>query len=664
MSSSVHLNETKLKKGKMNEAADNDVHDDTDDEEPLFARIPPDILRRLEEELKPTVDQVRRDLEMAVRRLDAAKVQSLLARPPEGFDINTPTPDTSHSALVELIVCALEDEDQSAEAVKCIRLLAQHGADVNGQDRNGLRPLHLCAQWWRHNIAVELAHVLLEPPLSADPTLTKKLPPPQPLPVSSSADNDENDDGVHEHGHGEEGCTCGASFGGLLNTITITLVGGTKLEIQRPPPSPPSPAPRADEARPQPEQEEADVTPLHMALLSGNIGLGALLLSHGASISAYDADAGTVLHRAVNCMTSPGPNTAFILSQPGGKALVSVPNACGQLPLHMAVTHPSKLCAARQLVSAGADINARVQGGDDNHVVRANQRDMTPLLLACRVAKNGKMEPMVAFLLAAGADPNARGGIRQSALTLAAMAKSLPIVRLLVANGALVKRNKTKAAAAGEAEEKNGNNDDDGNNDHWPLSAAALLDEAGCEVDRRDREGHTPLIYVAGYYDAPGGGADQVIWLLVDRGADIEARVHDGRRALHYAAFKGNDACAAALISHGADLEAEDDNGWTPLHFAARYHQLGVVKLLLAKGAGVKKGVRGGPQPKNRYGWEFDIEGFTAADLARVVRGGQPTVDVLLGAGDVLSKTTKGLSDEDLFEEPEKDWIITSSRTS
>ena len=39
------------------------------------------------------------------------------------------------------------------------------------------------------------------------------------------------------------------------------------------------------------------------------------------------------------------------------------------------------------------------------------------------------------------------------------------------------------------------------------------------------------------------------------------------------------------LINSGADLEAKDQNGWTPLFWAARFGYTEVVKLLVSKGA-------------------------------------------------------------------------------
>jgi ankyrin repeat protein len=60
-----------------------------------------------------------------------------------------------------------------------------------------------------------------------------------------------------------------------------------------------------------------------------------------------------------------------------------------------------------------------------------------------------------------------------------------------------------------------------------------------------------------------------------------------GRTPLHYAANEGRGSDAVLLLQGGADPNAKDDNGWTPLHFAAQSGTLQVATLLLQNGAEV-----------------------------------------------------------------------------
>ncbi|MCY4109411.1 MAG: ankyrin repeat domain-containing protein, partial [Chloroflexi bacterium] len=69
------------------------------------------------------------------------------------------------------------------------------------------------------------------------------------------------------------------------------------------------------------------------------------------------------------------------------------------------------------------------------------------------------------------------------------------------------------------------------------------------------------------------GGEPAAVTALLDRGADIEAKVDNGLTALHLAVREGEDpAVVRLLLDYGADIEArEDDFGWTPLHMATRH---------------------------------------------------------------------------------------------
>ena len=79
-----------------------------------------------------------------------------------------------------------------------------------------------------------------------------------------------------------------------------------------------------------------------------------------------------------------------------------------------------------------------------------------------------------------------------------------------------------------------------------------------------------------------------VAGLLLERGADLEARDKLGRTPLHEAAFRGKTAMVKLLLAHGADLEARDKFGRTPLREAAFHGETAMVKLLLARGADPK----------------------------------------------------------------------------
>jgi len=69
--------------------------------------------------------------------------------------------------------------------------------------------------------------------------------------------------------------------------------------------------------------------------------------------------------------------------------------------------------------------------------------------------------------------------------------------------------------------------------------------------------------------------------LLIDKGAQMEARSSYGRTPLHYAAHKGQVEIVRLLCDRGADIEACDVDGWRPLALAARFGHISVVRVLI-----------------------------------------------------------------------------------
>lgn len=92
------------------------------------------------------------------------------------------------------------------------------------------------------------------------------------------------------------------------------------------------------------------------------------------------------------------------------------------------------------------------------------------------------------------------------------------------------------------------------------------------------------------------------LWLadkLISKGADVNKA---GWTALHYAASKGHIEMIRLLLDQQAYLDAESPNGTTPLMMAASYGSAMSVKLLLEEGAD--------PRIKNKLG-------LTALDMAK-----------------------------------------------
>ena len=131
-----------------------------------------------------------------------------------------------------------------------------------------------------------------------------------------------------------------------------------------------------------------------------------------------------------------------------------------------------------------------------------------------------------------------------------------------------------------------------------------MLLEAGADPNARDENGWTPLHYAA-WDNNP-----DVITVLVEAGIDPNARELDGWTPLHIAAgLSDNPDVITRLIDSGADLEARDVDGWTPLHFAARFNDNSDVFIrLIALGADDKAKTDEGETVWELAGWKMAMQ--------------------------------------------------------
>jgi ankyrin repeat protein len=82
-----------------------------------------------------------------------------------------------------------------------------------------------------------------------------------------------------------------------------------------------------------------------------------------------------------------------------------------------------------------------------------------------------------------------------------------------------------------------------------------------------------------------------ILELLLDHGADVNARVVEERvpgwMPLHWAAYFWGLDILDLLIENGALVDAIDFEGRTPLHFATYFHFVDLAEALIKRGADV-----------------------------------------------------------------------------
>jgi ankyrin repeat protein len=110
------------------------------------------------------------------------------------------------------------------------------------------------------------------------------------------------------------------------------------------------------------------------------------------------------------------------------------------------------------------------------------------------------------------------------------------------------------------------------------VDIAQLLLEHGADVDARDNAELTPLLL------ASREGHAELGRILLEHGADTEARDNDKRTPLFLAVENEHVEVTRILLEHGADTEAREANDMSPLEHASIIGYVEIARLLLEHG--------------------------------------------------------------------------------
>ncbi len=318
------------------------------------------------------------------------------------------------------------------------------------------------------------------------------------------------------------------------------------------------------------------------------------LLERGADVNLTDEFHQTPLLRAIRQLRY---DLARLLIQHG--ADVKVEDDEGQSPLHLLIRwgdfHAGEVPFAQLLLERGADVNAT----DKNHetpllrAMRQGDSSMTQFLLQNgaddKVEDNEGKAPLhvlsasfhpmpkfVRLLLERGADVNAKDKNDATPLLLAIRGGNEAIVRILIEHGAddkvVTNDGKTPLHMMSEGR-------------HFMPEIAQLLLEHGADVNAKDKNHATPL-----FLAIPRSYLSEMVRFLLHHGADDKVENNEGKTPLHTLSeceyYKPYHlSLAQVLLERGADVNAKDKNNATPFLLAARTGNGEIAQLLLQHGA-------------------------------------------------------------------------------
>jgi cytohesin len=302
-------------------------------------------------------------------------------------------------------------------------------------------------------------------------------------------------------------------------------------------------------------KDNRGMTPLHKAAYYGRRQMAKVLIAKGANVNETDTAGQTPLHIAANFGALFVPELLL-----ANGANISARDKAGNTPMHAAsVWHVGK-DLLELLIAKGADVNARNKAGQTplHRVSMIRRRDRRP-------------EVKAEMLLALGAEVDAKDKSGNTPIHFAVKNGHVKLIDLLLSKGAIISKDDNLMA-----------DEEASLSAVWRNQADVLkvLLDHGADVNAADRWGWALLHFTA--WDGNG----DMTRMLLDKGANpnIVERT-EGRTPLHYAAQRGKKTQAEMLLAHGANMDTRGWYGKTPLSLAKEGDHTEIIELLRKHGA-------------------------------------------------------------------------------
>nr|XP_022914006.1 ankyrin repeat domain-containing protein 12 [Onthophagus taurus] len=345
-------------------------------------------------------------------------------------------------------------------------------------------------------------------------------------------------------------------------------------------------------------RDEDGFTPLHLAVIAGNMPLVTFLLANNADINAVDSEKHTVVHWATVC-----GETGALRAVLAAGAPVSTPDVHGGYPLHYA----AQMCGGDKDSTLGIQV---LQALLQHREIKVDVEDgdgRQPLLWA---ASAGSTKAVLA-LIRAGSTVNAPDKDGLTALHCAASRGHTDCIDTLL----------TLCGMSPDVIDSNGCTALHYSVTLGHADATALLLTHGADPNRQDRKGRSPA------HCGCAKGQFETVKMIGSHGANLWLRNARGDFPLHEAAASGRrDLVKWLLEARPSQVNARNNDGRCPLHLAALNDNSDMCKILLDAGAQINPVLR---TSKNNFMTPLDCalqRGFRSTAKYLQVHGGVPSI--------------------------------------